>query len=74
VRRGLAIDVHPRFQLFDAAGAIGASVVAAWLFGHAAWDAYHHRSHKVVDRSMAEFCCVLDTAIAVAIVMAILRA
>jgi hypothetical protein len=55
-------------------GAIGASVVAAGLLGHAAWDAYHHRINKVVNRSMAEFCCVLDTAIAVAIVMAILRA
>jgi hypothetical protein len=54
-------------------GAIGASIVAAGLFGHAAWDAYHHRVKRVVNRSMAEFCCVLDTAIAVAIVVAILR-
>jgi hypothetical protein len=53
-------------------GVIGASLVAAGLFAHAAWDAYHHRVNKVVDRSMAEFCCVLDTAIAVAIVVAIL--
>jgi hypothetical protein len=55
-------------------GAIGASLVAAGLFGHAAWDVYHHRANTVVNRSMAEFCCVLDTAIAVAIVVAILRA
>jgi hypothetical protein len=54
-------------------GAIGASLVAAGLFGHAAWDVYHHRVNKVVNRSMAEFCCVLDTGIAVAIVVALLR-
>ena len=55
-------------------GAIGASLVAAGLFGHAAWDVYHHRVNRVVNRSMAEFCCVLDTAIAVAIVVALMRA
>jgi hypothetical protein len=55
-------------------GTIGASVVAAGLFAHAVWDVYHHRINRVVSRSMAEFCCVLDTAIALAIVMAILRA
>lgn len=54
-------------------GAIGAGVVAAGLLGHAAWDAHHHRINKVVNRSMAEFCCVLDTAIAAAIVVTILR-
>jgi hypothetical protein len=43
--------------------------VAAGLLGHTAWDAYHHRTNRVVVRSMAEFCLVLDTALAVAIVI-----
>lgn len=54
-------------------GDAGALLVAAGLLGHAAWDVYHHRVNKVVVRSMAEFCCVLDTLLAVAIVMAVLR-
>jgi hypothetical protein len=47
---------------------LGAYLVAAGLLGHAAWDAYHHRVNRVVVRSMAEFCLVLDTALAGAIV------
>lgn len=52
---------------------IGAYLVAAGLLAHAAWDAYHHWANKVVVRSMAEFCFVLDTILAVAIVVATLR-
>jgi hypothetical protein len=51
-------------------GDVGAYLVAAGLFGHAAWDVYHYWVNKVVVRSMAEFCCVLDTLLAVAIVIA----
>lgn len=47
---------------------VGAYLVAAGLLGHAAWDVYHHRFNKVVVRSMAEFCFVLDTLLAVAII------
>lgn len=54
-------------------GKIGAYLVAAGLLGHAAWDVYHHWANKVVVRSMAEFCFVLDTLLAVAIVVATLR-
>jgi hypothetical protein len=43
-------------------GDLAVYVVATGLLGHAVWDAYHHRTNKVVVRSMAEFCCVLDTA------------
>ena len=50
-------------------GAAGAYLVAAGLLGHAAWDVYHHRVNKVVSRSMAEFCMVLDTLLAIAIVI-----
>src|SRR5262245_17506040 len=54
-------------------GKIGAYLVAGGLLGHAAWDAYHHWANKVVVRSMAEFCFVLDTPLAAAIVIATLR-
>jgi hypothetical protein len=48
---------------------LGAYLVAAGLLGHAAWDLHHHRTNRVVVRSLAEFCLVLDTALAVAIVI-----
>lgn len=48
-------------------GDVGPYLVAGGLLGHAAWDVYHHWANKVVVRSMAEFCCVLDTLLAVAI-------
>lgn len=47
----------------------GAYLVAAGLLGHAAWDLYHHRTGRVVARSLAEFCLVLDVALAVIIVV-----
>ena len=47
----------------------GAYLVAAGLFAHAAWDVYHYWANKVVPRSMAEFCCVLDVSLAAAIVI-----
>jgi hypothetical protein len=50
-------------------GDAGAYLVAAGLLGHAAWDVYHHTVDRVVVRSMAQFCCVLDTLLAVAIVV-----
>jgi hypothetical protein len=49
---------------------VGAFLVAAGLLAHAGWDAYHHWANKVVIRSMAEFCFVLDTLLAAAIVVA----
>ncbi len=52
-----------------ASGDTGAYLVAAGLLGHAAWDVYHHRANRVVSRSMAEFCCVLDTILAAAIIV-----
>jgi len=52
---------------------IGAYMVAAGLLAHAAWDVYHHWTNKVVARSLAEFCFVLDTLLAVAIVIVTVR-
>lgn len=39
-------------------------LVAGGLLAHAAWDVHHHRTGRVVVRSMAEFCVVLDTVLA----------
>lgn len=39
-------------------------LVAAALLAHAAWDVHHHRTGRVVVRSMAEFCLVLDVVLA----------
>ncbi|QEO16319.1 hypothetical protein FLP10_17160 [Agromyces intestinalis] len=43
---------------------VGGLLVAAALLGHAAWDIHHHRTGRVVDRSFAEFCAVLDILVA----------
>jgi hypothetical protein len=45
-----------------------ALLVGAGLLGHAAWDVHHHRTGRVVPRSLAEFCAVLDAVLAVAVV------
>ncbi|MFE5336053.1 hypothetical protein ACFQ8E_09095 [Isoptericola sp. NPDC056573] len=52
----------------------GGLVVAVGLLGHAAWDAYHHRTGRVVARSLAEFCGVLDVILAVALAVLVLTA
>jgi hypothetical protein len=61
---GAALVVDPQ---------LGAYLVAAGLLGHAAWDVDHYRANRVVVRSMAEFCLVLDTALAAAIVLVTMR-
>jgi hypothetical protein len=49
---------------------LGAYLVAAGLLGHAAWDFHHYRTKRVVARSLAEFCLVLDAGLALLIVWA----
>ena len=46
---------------------IGGYLVAAGLIGHAAWDAIHLRLNRVVARSYAEFCAVVDLVLGVTI-------
>src|ERR687897_768618 len=46
---------------------LGAYLVAFALLGHAAWDAYHYLRDRVVARSYAEFCGVLDLLVGAAI-------
>jgi hypothetical protein len=43
---------------------VGGLLVAAALLGHAGWDIHHHRTGRVVDRSLATFCAVLDILVA----------
>ncbi len=46
---------------------LGGTLVAIALIGHAAWDAYHLLRNRVVPRSYAEFCVVVDLLLGVAI-------
>jgi predicted PurR-regulated permease PerM len=46
---------------------LGGYLVAAGLIGHAAWDAVHYLRNRVVARSYAEFCAVLDLLVGAAI-------
>lgn len=46
-------------------------VAAGWL-GHAGWDLAHHRTGRVVPRGYAEWCGVLDAAVGVNVVLALL--
>jgi hypothetical protein len=46
---------------------IGAYLVALALLGHAVWDAYHYLRDRVVARSYAEFCAVLDLVVGAAV-------
>ncbi|TDQ54354.1 hypothetical protein [Actinorugispora endophytica] len=48
---------------------LGHLLVAAGLLGHAAWDAVHWRSGRVVARPFAEWCGVLDLLLGVAVLL-----
>jgi len=48
---------------------LGGYLVAAALIGHALWDAYHYLRNRVVARSYAEFCAVLDLLVGTAILV-----
>ncbi|TWF79453.1 hypothetical protein FHX44_115386 [Pseudonocardia hierapolitana] len=48
---------------------LGAYLVAAGLLAHSAWDLHHYRADRVVSRSLAEFCLLLDASLAVLIVV-----
>lgn len=51
------------------AGLVLAGVVLA---GHSAWDVVHYRRNRVVHRSLAEFCVLLDVPLGVgAVVLAV---
>src|SRR5215218_11313917 len=48
---------------------LGGYLVAVALIGHALWDAYHYLRNRVVARSYAEFCAVLDLLVGTAILV-----
>ncbi len=47
----------------------GLLVVAAGLIAHAAWDAYHWWADRIVVRSFAEWCGVLDLTLGIGILV-----
>ena len=47
---------------------LGGMLVAIGLLGHAAWDAVHYVRNRVVTRSYAEFCAVLDLLVGAAVI------
>lgn len=48
----------------------GMVLAGTGFLAHAAWDAYHFRIDKVVDRPYAEFCGVVDLVIGPALIVA----
>jgi hypothetical protein len=52
---------------------LGALLAGVGILAHAAWDAYHWRTGKVVHRSWAEFCFVLDLIVGAALIIATAR-
>ncbi|MPZ53743.1 MAG: hypothetical protein GEU79_13600 [Acidimicrobiia bacterium] len=58
----VALNVNPNLDGY---------LIAGGLFAHAGWDVYHHRREIVVSRSLAEFCFVLDTLVAIEILIVI---
>jgi len=61
----LAVQANPR---------VGGLLVSVALLAHAGWDLHHHRTGRVVTRTLAEFCCVLDVVAAVVVAIIALRA
>lgn len=51
----------------------GGLIVSAALLGHAGWDIHHHRTDRVVDHTLAQFCAVLDILVALAVAVLALR-
>ena len=50
---------------------LGGFLVAIALLGHAAWDAYHYLRDRVVARSYAEWCAVVDVLAGAAVLLAL---
>jgi hypothetical protein len=46
---------------------LGGKLVGIAILGHAAWDAYHYLRDRVVARSYAEFCVIVDLLLGAAI-------
>jgi hypothetical protein len=57
------------FVAVAAGSQIGSTLVAAGLLGHTVWDVIHLRARAIVAPSLAEWCAVLDTLIAICILV-----
>src|SRR5918994_1353512 len=53
--------------LFYVSPDLGGKLVGIAILGHGAWDAYHYLRDRVVARSYAEFCAVVDLLLGAAI-------
>ncbi|WP_433538873.1 hypothetical protein ACQPZK_14950 [Micromonospora sp. CA-249363] len=69
---GLAVWVTLTLVAVAAGGRTAAWLVAVGWLAHAGWDFVHHRTGRVVPRGYAEWCGVLDAALAAVMVLAIL--
>jgi hypothetical protein len=52
---------------------VGSTLVAVGLLAHTVWDLVHLRARAIVSPSLAEWCAVLDTLIAVGILVLVWR-
>jgi hypothetical protein len=57
------------FIAVAAGSQVGSALVAVGLLAHAVWDVIHFRARAIVAPSLAEWCAVLDTLIAVGILV-----
>ncbi|WP_017587399.1 hypothetical protein [Nocardiopsis ganjiahuensis] len=70
----------PALAVFGGAGLLAlavspeaaVAVVAVGLLAHAAWDAVHWWTRKVISRSVAEWCMVYDTGVGAAVLVLLL--
>lgn len=49
---------------------LGVALAGVGILAHGAWDAYHFKANKVVDRPWSEFCCVVDVGVGAALILA----
>jgi len=48
---------------------VGLVLVACTLIAHGIWDVLHYRRNAVVQRSLAEFCVLLDVPLGVGVLV-----
>jgi hypothetical protein len=51
---------------------IGSYLLAAGLLAHAAWDAVHWHANRIISRTFAEWCGVLDATLGIGILVTVL--
>jgi hypothetical protein len=49
---------------------LGAALAGVGFLAHGAWDAYHFKANKVVNRPWSEYCAVIDFATGLALIVA----